>query len=132
MRFPPQLKELSGRNLQATRMKYFVTVFLFALVAGIRSEYFEDLVLNDGEIPPRHPYFVGYNTVLFISSLMNAFNCLFLFFLLFALFIMQNGCCSRRTFYLQSNVKNIRPKYYRWSVNYITRMGKCLRGLSFV
>ncbi|XP_073238311.1 uncharacterized protein [Porites lutea] len=38
-------------------MKYFVTVFLFALVAGIRSEYFEDLVLNDGEIPPRHPYF---------------------------------------------------------------------------
>lgn len=56
-------------------MKYFVTVFLFALVAGIRSEYFEDLVLNDGEIPPRHPYFVGYNTVLFISSLMNTFNC---------------------------------------------------------
>lgn len=46
-------------------MKYFVTVFLFALVAGIRSEYFQDLVLNDGEIPPRHPYFVGYYTVFF-------------------------------------------------------------------
>lgn len=77
LRFPTQLKKLSDRNLQASRMKYFVAVFLFALVAGIRSEYFEDLVLNDGEIPPRHPYFVGYNTVPFISSLMNIFNCSF-------------------------------------------------------
>ena len=91
-------------------MKYFVTVFLFALVAGIRSEYFE--VLNDGEIPPRHPYFVGYNTVLFISSLMNIFNrslsliaCFF--FSCFSHYSSRRMAVVLVTFYLQSCVKNI-------------------------
>ena len=93
-------------------MKYFVTAFLFALVAGIRSEYFEDLVLNDGEIPPRHPYFVGYNTVLFISSLMNIFNLSLsliacFFFSCFSHYSSRRMAVVLVTFYLQSCVKNI-------------------------
>ena len=42
-------------------MKSFVTIFLFAFMAGLRANDFEELLLADDAedgIPDRHPYVV--------------------------------------------------------------------------
>lgn len=42
-------------------MKTFVAIFLFALMAGLRADDFEELLLADdaeGGVPDRHPFVV--------------------------------------------------------------------------
>lgn len=42
-------------------MKSSVAIFLFAFMAGLRADDFEELLLADdaeGEVPDRHPYMV--------------------------------------------------------------------------
>ena len=42
-------------------MKSFVAIFLFAFMAGLRADDFEELLLSDdaeGGVPDRHPFVV--------------------------------------------------------------------------
>ena len=54
-------------------MKSFVAIFLFAFMAGLRADDFEELLLADaaeGGIPDRHPFVVrmGHFCKIYIKS----------------------------------------------------------------
>ena len=47
-------------------MKSFVAILLFAFIAGLRADDFDEFLLMDdaeGELPDRHPYVVCINHI---------------------------------------------------------------------
>lgn len=56
------------------KMKVFVVIFLFAFLAGIHGDDFEELVLANDGVPDRHPY------VVLMGRLLKVYVKSFLFF----------------------------------------------------
>lgn len=55
-------------------MKSFVVIFLFAFLAGIHGDDFEELVLANDGVPDRHPYVVrmGHLLKVYVKSFFSS------------------------------------------------------------
>ena len=49
-------------------MKFVLGIFLFAFVTTLRADDFEDIFLDDGGEPIRHPYVVRKKGFFFLSA----------------------------------------------------------------